>query len=428
MNCRRCSNRTASRRPLRPKRFSFVTDELPRPGSAGHLAYNHALISHLSARGHRVDLYLTRPRLPGPVMRLDDAAPFASVAGPRLMRAGRYVAATEARAAVASIARAVLPGSMMRGARHRHNDVVLGSYITIDEAGWIARRIAADRPDAILIDTVFRAPLLDRPELAGAGAVRSVVITHDVFHRRHAALRLAGYRVEPAELSRGQEAEALAQAGALVAIQPDEAGVLREMCPDVPVISVPMPAAPVPRPAGVQRNPDRLVFVGSDNLPNLDGLRWFFEAIWPGLRAGRPAIRLDLAGDCGAAIGRLPAGVRRLGRVADLAPALHRAALAIAPLRAGSGLKVKLLDYARHGLWTVATGEARSGLADDRRAPVFVAESPATFGATVLAALAQQPEDEDALGYVTRHYAAAQIFAPLIALLEGEDAPATGPL
>lgn len=354
-------------------------------------------------------------------MRIDQAAPFASLAGPRLVRAGRYVAATEPRAAVASIARAVLPGGMMRGARHRHNDVVLGSYITNDEAGWIARRIAADRPDAILIDTVFRAALLERPELGGEDRARSVVITHDVFHRRHAALKLAGYRVEPAELSRAQEAAALGRAGALVAIQPDEAGLLREMCPGVQVISVPMPAAPAPRPAGVMRNPDRLVFVGSDNLPNLDGLRWFFEAIWPGLRSGRPSIRLDLAGDCGAAIGRLPSGVRRLGRVADLAPALHRAALAIAPLRAGSGLKVKLLDYARHGLWTVATGEARSGLADDRRAPVFVAESPSSFGATVLAALAQRPEDADALGYVTRHYAAAQIFAPLTALLE--DAP-----
>ncbi|KDM65330.1 glycosyl transferase group 1 [Acidiphilium sp. JA12-A1] len=180
---------------------------------------------------------------------------------------------------------------------------------------------------------------------------------------------------------------------------------------------MPMPATPQPRPPGIARAPDRLVFVGSDNLPNLDGLRWFLRDVWPGLRGARPRLRLDLAGDCGAALGRLPAGIRRLGRVPDLAPVLHEAALAIAPLRTGSGLKVKLLDYARHGLWTVATQEARAGLAPDDVLPVHVADTAANFGATILAALAQGGEDADALGYISRHYAPATVFAPLDALL-----------
>jgi succinoglycan biosynthesis protein ExoO len=374
------------------------------------------LISHLGARGHRVDVYLTRPRLPMPVMRLAKDGPFATIAGPRLMQVGRFLTALEPRAAGAALARAVLPGRLWRGARTgRQADVVLGAFITAEESAWLGARIAGDRPDAVLIDTMFRTGLLDRPEVR---SLRSVVVTHDLFHRRHAALKMAGYRVEPAVLGRQDEAALLDRAGAIVAIQAEEAVLLREMCPDRPVIVVPMPAAAQPRPDGVTRDPDRLVFVGSDTLPNLDGLRWFFDAIWPGLRAARPSIMLDVAGDCGAAIGRLPAGVRRLGRVADLAPALHRAALAIAPLRTGSGLKVKLLDYARHGLWTVATGEARAGLAADCRPPIFVADQPATFGATILAALAQQPVEADAIAFVSRHYAAAQVFAPLTDLLE----------
>ncbi|HQT85610.1 MAG TPA: glycosyltransferase family 4 protein [Acidiphilium rubrum] len=359
---------------------------------------------------------MTRPRLPLPVMRLAKGGPFASVLGPRLVQTGRFLTAAEPRAAGAALARAVLPGRLWRGGRQaRGNDVVLGAFISDDEAAWIGARIAAAPPDFILIDTMFRTRLLDRPELQG---MRAVVVTHDLFHRRHAALKMAGYRVEPATLTRQDEAVLLDRAGAIVAIQPEEAAFLRDMCPDRPVITVPMPAATQPRPQGVRRDPDRLVFVGSDTLPNLDGLRWFFDAIWPGLRAARPQIALDLAGDCGIAIGRMPPGVRRLGRLADLAPALHGAALAIAPLRTGSGLKVKLLDYARHGLWTVATNEARTGLACDSRPPIFVADHPATFGATILAALAQQPIEADALAFISRHYAAAQIFAPLTDLLE----------
>lgn len=397
----------------RSRRFSFVTDEWPRAGTAGHLAYNHALISHLVARGHRVDLYLTRPRLPWPVIR--NRGPVA-VRGPRLLRFGPWLAAAEPRATAVALLRGIAP-AVLRGARAaRVNDVVLGAGITGTEAAWIAARIATDAPDSILIDTIFRAPLLDHPALSG---IRSVLITHDLFHRRHAALRLAGYRVAPAELGRADEAALLNRADALIAIQPEEGRLLTGMCPERPVFTVPMPAAPAPRPEGVRRHPERLVFVGSDNLPNLDGLRWFLAQVWPGLRAARPDIRLDLAGDCGAALGRLPPGVRRLGRVSDLAPVLHGAALAIAPLRAGSGLKVKLLDYARHGLWTVATHEACAGLAPDTRLPVFVADTASNFGATILAALTQRAEEEDALSYVRRHYAAARVFAPLDTLLTG---------
>ncbi|MCF3947478.1 glycosyltransferase family 4 protein [Acidiphilium sp. AL] len=408
------------------KRLSFVTDELPRPGAAGHLAYNHALIAHLAARGHAVTLYLTRPRLPCPILRKPDFAPGGTVAGPRLIQAGGWLIAAEPRAAAASMARMVLPGSTLHLLRSRARrktraaDVVLGNLIDTADAAWIAAHIASalpdtKPPDAILIDTIFRAPLLDQPLLAG---IPSVLVTHDVFHRRHAALSLAGYRIAPPALSREDEAALLRRAATIVAIQPDEARLLRELCPDRTVIAVPMPAPAAPRPAAVRRNPDRLVFVGSDALPNLDGLRWFFGAIWPGLRGARPAIRLDLVGDCAAALGRLPAGVRRLGRLADLAPALHNAALAIAPLRTGSGLKVKLLDYARHGLWTVATHAARTGLAEDVRPPVFVADSPSSFGATILAALAQQPDDSDAIAYIGRHYAADHVFASLTDLLE----------
>src|SRR5919199_1423989 len=53
------------RMPLPPP-IAFVTDEVPRPGQAGHLAVNHAILSYLAARGHDI-VVLVRPRLPWPV-------------------------------------------------------------------------------------------------------------------------------------------------------------------------------------------------------------------------------------------------------------------------------------------------------------------------------------------------------------------------
>ena len=50
-------------------RFAFVTDELPRPGTAGHLALNFAIIEWLRGLGHEVEVVLVGRRLPRPVER-----------------------------------------------------------------------------------------------------------------------------------------------------------------------------------------------------------------------------------------------------------------------------------------------------------------------------------------------------------------------
>jgi succinoglycan biosynthesis protein ExoO len=312
------------------------------------------------------------------------------------------------------MALAGLPAPLRTWARRRRNraDAVLGGFPAPAELRWCARAIARLQPRAVLIDTIFRAPLLAEPELDG---VNAVLIAHDVFHRRAAALAAAGYTVRPPGLTRAREAELLARAGHIAAIQPEEAALLRQLCPAANVFTAPMPAIPSPPPPGMARIPGRLVFVGSDSLPNLDGLRWFFAEIWPELRG--QGLTLDLVGDCGPALRRLPAGVRSLGRVEALAPVLHRAALAVSPLRAGSGLKLKLLDYARHGLVTVATPPSLRGFVLGPGSPFVIAGGPSVFAAAVMRQLAMPLGPEAALAYVAEHYGTARAFAGLAAAL-----------
>jgi succinoglycan biosynthesis protein ExoO len=103
--------------------------------------------------------------------------------------------------------------------------------------------------------------------------------------------------------------------------------------------------------------------------------------------------------------------------VAAHAPLLHRAALAISPLRAGSGLKIKLLDYARHGLHTVATPPSLQGFHLDAAAPFSIAGSANIFAQLVLRHVAAPPPPVAALDYVTRHYGVEASFAGLRAAL-----------
>jgi succinoglycan biosynthesis protein ExoO len=398
-------------------RFVFVTDELARPGAAGHLAMNHAIISWLQGRGHEVTVLLVGNRLNWPV-EVYESAP---VTGPAVFGWDRYVVAASPLAALKSLARGLtgrFPNAKWRrrfwAKTYGQVDAVLGSFTAGKHNAWCTRYIARTRPDAVIIDTMFRAGLLAEPAMP---AVRSVIITHDVFHRRHLALRSAGYAVFPAELSRARETEFLRRAGAIAAIQSEEAHLLQDMCPDVPVFTAPMPAIPCPRPPDVTRLANRLVFVGSASLPNLDGLRWFLEGVWPHVRRWKSGITLDIVGDCGAALARVPEGVNRLGRVKNLAPVLHRAALAIAPLRVGSGLKIKLLDYARHGLFTIGTPAALAGFAADPAAPFIAARAEVAFAAAVIRQLGRMPDDPTPLSYVDRHYGIGPSFAGLGAAL-----------
>jgi succinoglycan biosynthesis protein ExoO len=394
--------------------IAFVTDELPRPGSAGHLALNHAIISWARTEGFAPTILLTGARLTWPVERYE-AAP---VLGPHVRQFGPYLAVTSPLRILRLLTRGLLgrlPGWLtgrLRRARHKA-DAVLGSFPSPADMHWCARAVERLEPDAVLIDTIFRAPLLAEPELAGRN---SIIIAHDVFHRRAQALAAAGYEVQPQPLTRTREATLLARAKSIAAIQPEEAEMIRAMCPACNIFITPMPAVPCQRPTHIKRIPGRLVFVGSDSLPNLDGMRWFFAEIWP-LLAGH-GITLDIVGDCGPALRRLPPGVKIWGRVPNLAPILHRASLAIAPLRAGSGLKIKLLDYARHGLYTVATPPSLAGFELDPEAPFIAAGSAGMFAQAVLRNVANPPVQGEAIAYCTQHYGVAASFAGLRAALE----------
>jgi hypothetical protein len=365
----------------------------------------------------------TGARLTGPVQHYA----VANVLGPHVRQWGKQVFATSLSGLGWLTARAILRrlpeelGNKLRHARYGA-DMVLGAFPTSEDMRWCARAVARLRPDVVLIDTIFRSPLLAEPELKGR---HSIIVAHDIFHRRAVAMQAAGYSVEPQGMTRAREAVLLGRAHGIAAIQPEEAAIISAMCPEAHVFITPMPALPCPPPLEIRRIPGRLVFVGSAGLPNLDGLRWFLAEIWP-LLDGH-GITLDVIGDCGAALRRLPKGVQAKGRVPDLAPYLHRASLAIAPLRAGSGLKVKLLDYARHGLTTIVTPPALAGFESDGNSPFIVAGSAVMFAEAVRRLAHDPPQPNEALAYCGRNYGLRSSFAGLVEALQTETGQKTRP-
>lgn len=164
------------------------------------------------------------------------------------------------------------------------------------------------------------------------------------------------------------EAEAMQRADAVVAISPIDAKVFRELA-GVQALVIPQRIELGSRRDDVPSGD--LLYVGNLGWhPNVAGLDWFFEKIWPSLRARAPQLRLRVAGsglgkeDDGSP--RVPAnwkrdGVEVLGFVPDLEPLYRSSALVVAPILGGSGVRIKLLEAMRAGLPLVTTAEAVDG-------------------------------------------------------------------
>lgn len=122
------------------------------------------------------------------------------------------------------------------------------------------------------------------------------------------------------------------------------------------------PAVPIP-PHPVEQN-DGLVFLGGlDYLPNLQALRFYRDEVLPGLDPADPRHVLHVIGHCPENARKeldVP-GIVLHGYVADLHVALSRRAL-VAPLVAGGGVKLKVLDGMAHGLPVVGMPGAFEGL------------------------------------------------------------------
>ena len=136
----------------------------------------------------------------------------------------------------------------------------------------------------------------------------------------------------------------------------------------------------------MNRRPDQwhCVFLGTGNALNVDGLSWFTSAIWPLVKPNCPAARLEVIGTvCSAVQVDDPTLIRRFV-LEDISPALACVSFAVNPLRAGSGLKIKMLDYFAHGLPAITTSVGASGFPRNHAEPFIVCDEPGIFADTVV--------------------------------------------
>lgn len=274
------------------------------------------------------------------------------------------------------------PGSVLRG----HIDGVAPSTIA-----RLCARIASDG-----ITDLF----LDGSNLGVAAAavarrhprVRIISFLHNV----EAAFFAAALRSRPSPRAAGvlianyrAEHAAVKASDLVICLSARDSAVLDRLygrCADAiapMALADALPPASQPLP---KRDGERfLLFVGGAFYANRDGIRWFAREVAPRLPIGTVVVgrgmeelRGELAGN--------PA-VTVIGTTDDLAGWYRRAALVIAPIFGGSGMKTKVAEALMFGKHVIATPEALSGYGAEVVAATPCCTDADGFVAAIVAAL-----------------------------------------
>lgn len=269
-----------------------------------------------------------------------------------------------------------------RWRRSARMDHILGRDWTPQELGWLRRAYEEIRPDVVVFETPFT--VTEVPQ-----GTRRILLAHDVVHQRAASFASLGYVTAPGGVDRQWELERIADLDGIVTIQWDDAETFAAMVPDQRIVVAPPAFARTPRPPG-GREPGTCLFVGGGSLQNVDGLNWLLGEVWGLVRERLPQVRLRVVGSvCSQIASEIP-GVELVGEVEDLTPEYQRASVVVVPLRAGSGLKVKLAEAMSHASATVTTSVGAQGLSSLVPRPYLLADTAAQFAEAVVSLICDE--------------------------------------
>ena len=125
-------------------------------------------------------------------------------------------------------------------------------------------------------------------------------------------------------------------------------------------------------------------FIGSlDWHPNINGLRWFLEKVWPDLKKTNPEIEIKIAGrnpDTSIIKRMKRTGVEYCGTPKTSASFLESVDLLIVPLFSGSGIRIKIIEALIHGIPVVTTTRGAEGLPDEITDVLTITDDPVKMG------------------------------------------------
>lgn len=169
--------------------------------------------------------------------------------------------------------------------------------------------------------------------------------------------------------------------------------------------------------------PGRLTFLGSmDWMPNIDGVKWFVDEVFPVVKAQFPTASLDIVGRRpGNEIRRLAAhnpSINVIADVPDVRPHIANSQLFIVPLRIGGGSRIKIYEAMAMDRPVVSTTIGAEGLPIVPDQHLAIGDTPAEFAGQVVRLLQdhdrRQAISRSGCDFVTQNHQWKNVAAKLL--------------
>jgi glycosyltransferase involved in cell wall biosynthesis len=268
------------------------------------------------------------------------------------------------------------------------------------------------RPSAVIVEYIFSAPVFS----AVPSGTLKLLDTIDVFSRKGEQVLAFGIEDQLA-CSEKEERAYLLEADVVIAIQAEEAAILRELVPERQVILAGIDLDVVSSIDAAEELPNYVAVVASDNALNVHGLNAFLTECWPLIKERVPGVRLHIVGRVGDMCRIDDASIKYSGWISDLDQTYREAKVIINPTVAGTGLKIKSVQALAHGKPLVAWTNGVEGLPYVGEPPYVECESWLEFAAAVSELLRDERRRsslvERALAYARVEFGAAKVYESL---------------
>jgi glycosyltransferase involved in cell wall biosynthesis len=195
----------------------------------------------------------------------------------------------------------------------------------------------------------------------------------------------------------------LPQFDSILAASTTDAEFARSLAPGATVFIYPNSLPEISQPPRIDRQ--EIVFSGNlEYPPNISAVRFFRDSIWPTLELRWPELKWRIVGKNPSAIRLLVTGHPRIsvtGPVEDAVAVLAECQIAVIPLLAGSGTRVKILEAWAAGIPVVSTTLGAEGLHCANEEHLLIADDPCRFSDAV-SRLLSSPQDRLRIGLAGR--------------------------
>jgi glycosyltransferase involved in cell wall biosynthesis len=369
-------------------RALFLAAEAPYPVIGGGAIRAASVLEYLAQRFSVHGIFFREPGSPDPV---------AAIPPGRLDRADIVELPFHSKSPLARVLR-----NVSRLARNR--PPLIDRFSGFE--AQIERFLAGQRYEAAFIEQFWCAPYVDQVR---AHARRVMVDLYNIESAWHESMASAesgplawGHR-RFALASLASERRWLPEFDCVLTTSSSDASLVRAIVPAVTVTVYPN-ALPLIVPPPRSDRPE-IVFSGNlEYAPNIQAVHFFHRNVWPALQSRWPELKWKILGKNPGPMRDLAArdpSIEVTGFVEDAVAVIAQAQVAVVPLLAGSGTRIKILEAWAAGTAVVSTTLGAEGLEFHDREHLVLADDAESFTAAVSELLAL-PVNRERIGAAGR--------------------------